>query len=452
MAKVFISLFSNIDDPNNVHPVPYFYETIISKLQELGNSVYVYISKDFAKDYTKINQDIKKSIADFNPDLCILFNNTFYDISNIVDCPIVVYEVDSPIFYSNKNNLKNNIDRYKFIVVQDSSITLLNSEFKANKKNIIKIPFFSEIHSENVPFKNNICFIGTKFPAITPYRTFMNENPDEKDIDLYKGLIEDFNKNPLISNAVFWQKHSDLPEIIKNKFDFISIMSGLSDYNRTMALSAVADLGLDLYGSKEWITDNYNNPLLMLSYKNKVVYSKQHNQDIYNACKIGININHLQAVSAFSWRVCDIMASNACLVSEYKPDIEKQFHGIIPTFSNPYEAREICKRLLKNENERRDIVAASNEIIDRNYRLKNILPWIEDFTGIILHSTKKGPQPIKYYVEKNKIASNFETTCKLGIYGLALLLSEIPIGNLLIKEDKILNKIAKYSKIRKESL
>lgn len=399
--KIFISLFSGINDPQSeTGSIPCFYETIINDLKKSGNDIFVYVSRIFCQHYNKIPVNLLRKIKLFKPDLFILFNNTFWDISKEFDCPILVYEVDSPLFYSNKNSLKSNIDRYKFIVSQDESIQVLKNEFKVSDKNILKTSFFTEIYTEDIPIKHNISFIGTKFvnnskPNI--FNVFMNSMPNDEEISAFKNLIRYYCCNTFLTKNELLSNLNITSEKIIKSLDLNSLIFLLSDYNRTKTLSSIADLGLGLYGTLDWIKYTYNEPELILSYINKIVYSIKHNQDIYNASKIAININHLQAQSGFSWRVCDILASNACLVSEYKPNIEKYFSkaGIL-MFSNPYEAREICLKLLNNENLRKDIVAASHEIIDSKYRFRYVKKYIEDFLGYEISGNSKSD--IKYSV------------------------------------------------------
>lgn len=402
MAKIFLSFFSGVNDPFNKEAIPCFYEGFIKGLQKNGNEVFAYISKEFNKNFDVIPDELLAQIKDFNPDIIFLFNNAFYDISSYFECPILIYEVDSPLFYSNKENLKQNITRYKFIVAQRESVEILKSEFNVLEKNILIAPFFSEVQNEAVEKKQNISFIGTKFitsPELTPYAKFISQNPNENEIRKYKKLLETFMQEPFLSDEKLFDKLNVKSEKIKNNFRTKDIIFYISDYNRTKTLSCVSDLGLKIYGTKGWINNNYNEPYLILNYDKTPIYTIQNNQDIYNSSKIGININHLQAKEGFSWRVCDIMASGACLVSEYKPDLDKYFSKLnLPTFKTPYEARALCKNLLKNENERLDIVGACNEIIDKNFRFKNVKDLIEDFFNISLSGTENS---VKFIVDSS---------------------------------------------------
>ena len=179
----------------------------------------------------------------------------------------------------------------------------------------------------------------------------------------------------------------------KLKFDNLFFYAcRVSGINRLRVLSELAPLGLEIRG-QYWLLNDPTLaafPEVLFSYSNRAVHSIEDSQDFFNSSKISLNTKHIQAKSGFSWRVCDILASNACLVSEYAADLTELGFTDVPTFTTPYEAREQCKKLLENENLRKDIVAHSHELINKNHRFKHILPQIEDFTGVTLHSEDEG--------------------------------------------------------------
>lgn len=398
MTRVFVSFFSGVNDPFNEKAIPCFYESFLNGLKKFGCEVFVYVTKSFAADYNKIPDELLCKIKKFNPELIILFNNAFYDISNEFECPILIYEVDSPLYYSNKQAIKQKPDRYKFSVCQQESVKILNEEFGIKLKNILQTSFFSEVINEKLDCTRNICFIGTKFISCknkTPYVKFMEKNPNIDEKKEFINLLDKIKNNPFIDDITF--NSSKIEEV----FDKNELIFYLSDFYRTKTLSNVADLGLEIFGTKGWVEDYFNEPYLILSYNSTPIYSLKHNQDIYNSSKIGININHLQAKQGFSWRVCDIMASNSCLVSEYKPNFDKYFPELkIPSFTNPYEAREVIKKLLDNENLRQDIVFASNEIINKKFRFKNIKEQLESTFDIKLSGNNS---KVDIIVEKPKV-------------------------------------------------
>jgi len=418
MSKIFISFFSGVIDSNNPEAIPCFYESFIQGLKNQGNEIFVHITKKFGVNFNNIPESLLSEIKDFNPDVMFFFNNSFYDVSKEFDCPIFVYEVDSPLFYSNKEALKQNIDRYKFIVVQEESAKILKEEYKAKDNNILIAPFFTEIQNEKAEIKQNICFIGSKFTSAknnTPYSKFMTSNPSKDEIILYKKLLAEYEKNPFLTKEELFKKFHVSSKLIIQNFVMYTIMFLISDYNRTKTLSCVSDLGLKIYGTSGWMEDNYNEPGLILNFDKTPVYTLKDNQNTYNTSKIGININHIQAKQGFSWRVCDIMASGACLVSEYKPDLVKYFSSInLPMFQNPYEARELCVKLLNEENYRNDIVAASNEIINKSFRFCNVKNLIENYFGISLSGKQESVKLVIDQVELEK--RNIKPKYKMYLY------------------------------------
>jgi len=87
---------------------------------------------------------------------------------------------------------------------------------------------------------------------------------------------------------------------------------------------------------------------LVFAFDYTPVTSIKLTEKLLNSSKIGINLYHAQAVTGFSWRVADIMASNSCLISPNKQDLQKlNPYMKIPTFETPEEAREICKKTSK---------------------------------------------------------------------------------------------------------
>ena len=458
MARIFTSFYMSNFLPEGA--ICCFYEGFIKGLKDKGNDVFAYISNDFAYDFSKpIPNNLLEKIKKFNPDFIFLFNNKFYDISKEFDCPIIIYEVDTPLYYSNKNILKQNIDRYKFIVGQPASYDVLINEYKAKEKNILIAPYFTEVRNENVEIKNNIVFIGTKFSSCegrTIFSNFMSCNPTNDEIIQYKFLINEVLKNPFITDEEIFEKYNINSDAIKYNFSTDYVIRYLSDYNRVKVLSSISDLGLKIYGSTNWALDNYNEPYLILNYDKTPKYSLKHNQDVYNSSKIGININHIQAREGFSWRVCDILASNACLVSENKSDLKKYFPNVnIPVFDNIYEARELCIKLLNNENMRADIVAAANEVIDKNYRVENVLKLIEDYFGFSFMVDELNKDADLFIETQNNVAKSepykFQLKKRLKniIYLFILFLGQFPIIDLFVNKkqrEKLLVKIKKYER------
>lgn len=388
--------FNGTKEANPTNMLYCFYESLISGFQNAGNNVVYIAHNSWGADMdSPIADSVLRPLKEYDPDVIILFNNNFYDISKYFDCPIVIFEADSPLYFSNKNNIRKKPEKYKVLTTQKESINLINNELLIPKNNICLINPLTMVQAENIPQTTNISFIGTKFGSedlTFVHKEFMKAMPNQNDIQLFKEIEKEIRKDPYIAKNELIKKFNITSSKILNdlitKLNISHFLHILATTDRVQILSQIADLGLDLYGSKSWITDFSNEPELVLSYKHRQVRTLKENQDVYNSSKLSININHTQAISGFSWRVCDIMASKACLVSEYKSGLSELFPDVpIPTFTNRYEAREQCLKLLNNENMRKDIVAQCQEAIDKKCRINNLLKSLEDFLEVDLGSS-----------------------------------------------------------------
>lgn len=368
--------------------IPLFYENFIRELKNRGFKIFAFVTDQDSNDYRGDIPSEIKQIFSIEFSVCILFNNSFWDISKIVECPIVIYDVDSPEYLFNKESIKNNIDRYRFIENQYENEKLLINEYFIKKSNILVLPFFTGIEAENLNFCRNIVFIGSRF--VQPnQKTVMQRVSEIVDnrceqkllIDFYKEFIKDpFKKEELLKKVKF-----SINTEVYNYLNQPEFIHECSDYIRVSVLNSICDLGLEIYGDSAWKIDTYNQPLLRLSYNSTPVFSIAQNQELYNSSKLSININHLQARSSFSWRVFDVMASNSCLVTEFQPSLKSICKGIdLPMYENLYDARNVCKKLLLNENMRKDIVCKCKELVNQKYRFENIFDDLAKFSGMIL--------------------------------------------------------------------
>lgn len=164
------------------------------------------------------------------------------------------------------------------------------------------------------------------------------------------------------------------------------VLHMLSAEKRARTLSNLVDLGLKLYDTRSWLEGYYFYSRLNMAYEDKEVYSIEHNQNIYNRTKIGLNVSHLQAVDGFPWRVLDILSSNACLVTDWHDQFATKFEGVdFRVYLDEHEARDICKHLLDDEAERRQIVEESNQYVSRNFSINYFFEEIARITDTNLN-------------------------------------------------------------------
>ncbi len=394
MANVLISNFSPINAKGTAN-IPCYFEGFINALLRAGNNVLHLQSTDFINHpwnstNTFINtidrQPIINEIQQFNPDICFVFNNsTIPNLGEIISSPIVIMQADSARYYNDKLMLKKNASRYYFCCSNSELAQELQDTFGCHKNKIIISQFATDCKHENLDMKHSISFIGTNFISF-----------DQTEVgDIYKDLkpIQSsfLNLSKPTTNILDDNKISLLTNNNQKKF-LQRTNALLVGHERRKVLELLVDLDLTIYGNDRW-TFLYDSSIdLALAYDDREVFSLQENQNVYNSSKICINISHPQTISAFPWRVLDIAATNACLVSDARKDLIDFFasHVNIPTYNNRFEARQLCEKILQEDAFREDIVTASQECIKDKGRFEHRFKDFEQIIDLSLFHKRKG--------------------------------------------------------------
>ena len=150
------------------------------------------------------------------------------------------------------------------------------------------------------------------------------------------------------------------------------LANSISLNKRIKALDAVNDLGLKLYGTENWIQANaYSLDLLRKYQFGHFIKTRSQLVDIYQRSKIALNISHHQAVNGLPYRIFDIMASNAMLLTEYREhsDLFRLFGRDLPMpmYRNTKELRKLTRYYLEHEDERKEIVYKCNQLIKNGF-------------------------------------------------------------------------------------
>lgn len=418
MARILFSLFSNINwlADSTIDP---FYEGFINSLIEHGNEVLLIRTNGFLSttyDNTLFNhiseKKLKLTALQFNPDLIIAANNHIPQaLLNSLECPILLWSSDSPSWYSDIDYIKKNIDRYKFFHhgYNDAHLKICQEMFNAKISQNFSIGHVSSLVTKDLPIKNNIVYIGTVG---------------------YPHHLIDYLKYNCKNNSEFKRLHDYYLKVAKSPFDNLkerfNTSLGLNDFlhtitanNRIKTLDSISDLGLKVYGYPSNFFDVTPYSMdLAFCFDYTPITSMVETEYILNASKIGINLFNAQAISGFSWRVADIMASNACLISPNKPDLAKLSPYIkMPTFDSPQEARELCQKLLKDEIWRKDVVVASQKAIEEHGRFKHKFKIIEEAFNVRLFNDSSKEQNGKLITLR---ASNYIKTIYKPIYVVSI--------------------------------
>lgn len=392
MAKIALMFFCGTTNDAGELALPCYYESMVKGLEEAGNSVLVITHPYFGMNFGTIDEEMAKLLRDFSPDICFIFNNSFYDISEIVECPIVIWDSDSPLYWSNKEVLKKKPDRFYYFMSQDESIAALKQECGVEDNRIFRTQPFTEVRADKkAVIDTNIVFIGSKFEsgdAALPNH-FFAEKPTDWEKELYLECLRRIRKDPFLTleklrhelpiDSTKVARHLQLPDILM----------WMSGEERVRLLSAVSDMGLKLYGTENWRDGYYYDYRLNAAFVDRKIYSLAQNEELYNSARIGISIAHVQAVKGFPFRITDIMASNACVVTDAHQMLKEYFPGVpIPTYHSAYEARDLCQDLLADESRRQEIVLQCQEVIEQKYRFRHLLEKMEDYFSVHMHEER----------------------------------------------------------------
>ena len=388
MAKVLVAFCNGLlrYQEENDYRIPIFFETFIKGLLKQGNDVLMFQHRAFNTKFPDISIDMKDEIQAFEPDLCVLFNNAFFDLTRVVECPILIYAADTPIFLLTERG-----NDFFFALREDSEIDYVTENYNVSSEKIMKITSFTEVRNKELKKERNISFIGTKFSAPEAGNRLMSLciGASAEKREKIRGVLNTLCKNPFYSDQDISNLYPEL-EFYNNGVSVQGLVALLSGEKRIHILSCIKDLGLELFGKKDWLDDYYYDTELMLCFNDRDVVTLRDNEEIYNTSKIGISIAHTQATYGFPWRVMDIMGSSALLISDYHVGINDCFQGVeIPMYKDMFQARDLCKYYLEHEKERRDIVLECNKIIESKYRLINLLQLIGQNLDIKLLNNKK---------------------------------------------------------------
>lgn len=455
MANILISYYSDYGEA--------MYDAITNILQGNGNNIFRFNINNPSVDITTwggkstiVDLEILNKIKTFNPEIVLNFNNCLpvnaYQVLN-KECKICLIDADAPeIAFWNKDMIKPHLKQILFLGLQSYSKTMYERYLKMNltDKNYLYFPPGTVIRNEKLKQDKNISFIGSNFyPLSVPHDEDFYSGGALK---VYDALVKDYFLTFENAKKIF-------PACSKNLF--VNIRAYYCGQERLKYMQQLTDLGFTFYGVRWWNHIAYIDFDLAKCFDQTPKISVEDNQWVYNTSKVSVNISHPLAKSSFSWRVMDIMASNACLVMEDKPDWRNLFGKYLSKetinsiiYKDRFDMRDKVKRLLSDETLRQKCVKELNNAIEQNGRWEIRFKSLEKFLGIkLLNLNQKGKliriERKENFKKKKNFLANFKLKNRIKVftYGGLLVLSQIPIIDICLnrkKRVKLLEKINKY--------
>lgn len=379
MAKVVITHFSGIFH-QGAWQSSCFYDGLVSELQAAGHDVLHFITSDYICQpwngenrsfYAELGQKLIQEIKSFNPDLVISFNNSSVQgLEDALTCPIALWDADSFQFFSDKKNIEKKADRYHYLSFSTAGELDYQKHLKISANRICRVPVVTAVKNRPLEKRYNISFIGNPFFPTEGTRRLLSENK--------KYFIELLNNPHLIS--------PDDPILKKYDLKPSNLQHIFAGEKRLLTVANLAALGVDLFGPAEWQEIYPFSIHAAIGYHPQKTYSLEHNSNIYNASHLSLSAAHSQNITGYPWRVPDILASGAVLISDRKSDLISDFGDKIDLqiYDSPTEAYNLAKHLLNNPEKRRDLVAQANDVIDNSRRWPHAFQLITQHTGVNL--------------------------------------------------------------------
>ena len=396
MSKVLLSFSGNkINNSADFNIFP-FYEGLIKALKRNGNDVQYMIVNEFVSSYTsrsnvlsdRLDQSkLDDYIKNQNFDLVVAFNNALYDgYVQASDIPFIVWGVDPISVYADKEKLLSNKGRYIWAGNCNGDYNNIQNYFNPDKIEILR--FATDIRAIETEQNYPISFCGSLWKGCE--KDLLKKEMSGKELEEVISLLR------TNTNLTVKELNEKLSHNLSDETSIFWLLNGIATTDRISVLSELVDLGLHCFGLSElWYELADTNLFLACTYDSKLIYDLKSTQDLLNRSKIGFNMSHIHAnQDGFSFRIIDTMASSACVVTDYKEGYEKLFGKYVklPTFEygNGQEARKVCEYLLNHEDERVEIVKASQKAIDAEYRFEHRFKQIEEITKVKLFHKAQG--------------------------------------------------------------
>ena len=361
---------------------------VVNGFENVGAELYVIKSNELInrkrgtllQNNKRIDSYIKKTIEKIQPDFILSINRGGISksiLKNFNSIPIITLMVDLMFFKSSNFGEKTIFrDNDHLITATFAAVNALEKKFPELKGRVYYLPVCTRKEDFNHTIKKdiNISFIGNLFGK-SKKLIALNKN-DKKFRSGFFKFIEEVNNSYHLDDNYYLTKYNIKDKLIAKRYDPDKLLyiaaNIISTNDRIKTLDAVSDLGLRIYGPEKWYeTISYSHKLASCYQFNEYIKTRKQLCSIYDRTKIGININHHQATSGFGYRVVDILASSALLITNFQEDSDfKRLFGKdhkIPTYRSPEELRNKIVYFLNHEEKRKELVAYCNQLVAKGF-------------------------------------------------------------------------------------
>jgi|GEM_PF-653915 len=420
MARIIVSYYKIQEVP--VGEVLCFWDGFVQDLKAAGNDVFL-INTAYFNPYgsnevknKRLDQLLLEKAKQFDPQLIITFNHRIpKSFLETFDVPIIAWDGDELSFFCDLPYLKEHIDRYNIFTISKGWIHDY-TEFGFRPEQISFVPQATAVRKMDIEQTMNVSFLGIRHFHNKKYFNLVRSHQYS---DQFGKIVHEFLNTDTFDYEGLFKKYfsEQYPQLQMSLRDLYPLF----DY-RWLALSNMLDLGLTISGHQSrWEDTAEFMPQLMAVYNPQRVWTLQENNVFYNASKISMCPITAQARgSAFSWRVFDIMASNACLLISQASDLKELTRDYVelPMYRTPWEARDLAKKLLEDEPYRKQIVADSQRYIDENARWIHRFKDMEQIMGMKIINEGYAGSSYDVILDDKEVQSIIEKTNKSSVFAI----------------------------------
>ena len=312
-----------------------------------------------------------------------------------IDCPIVTWMVDRIPFLHHGGGHDDLFSSKDYVITSSfNNINRLETIYPVLKGRVTFLPFATNANdfAKKADRQDiNISFVGTYFYCglfSTILKTYRH-HPKIRDglIELTARVRADYDLDfPAALQACGVQQV--LGDFHLDMYKFKGLLANLISVNdRVQALDALSDLGLKLYGTQNWENvSQYSMQLLRCYQFDTFIKTREQLVDVYQRSKVAFNISHHQAVDGLPYRIFDIMASDALLLTNHREnsDLYRLFGKDmpVPMYKDPAELRRLTIHYLEHEDERLSLVERCNKLMRDDFSFETRARQFLDIVGV----------------------------------------------------------------------
>ena len=418
-----IALFAGLVNYGNSRRLDHYIGEIANNFALLGFDVDIYAANDYTRNGENygLNKNINffklnRKITSKNYAMLLSINNAL--MTERLDClskiPVIDLLVDdfNHLFKHDNCSIYEQFNIAKYILFSSHShINRLEKNNLTIKGRVYFYPtattsvFNRSTEQLNLLKKYNISWIATLLDVSGISLMFQQCINAQDKIDLLRNAVKcvkggrhiqyyerlgEFSLDTIISEYKWTKAHFE-----------IQVQNLISNDLRITVANDLHRFGLHIFGNSEWaLAAAYHPKIMDIYHDGGNIASHDDIMRIYNSSKICINVSQIQTESALPYRVIDILASDALLITNYhsESDAFAIFGKDCPIvmYKSIDELVRLCDYYLAHEDERLALVERCNDLVKNGFDFKDRCKDILNLAGVTCEDDVSSTGYLKY--------------------------------------------------------